>query len=291
MYPRNCLAGSWLVVPLLLFCAGAVAVESKVPPITAEATNQPRPGKIVWADLVTGDLPRATAFYRDVFGWDIEMDTDAGYAQAALAGQPVAAFASYRGDDRAGEAVWLVSLAVLDVDAAVIAAGKAGGQIVQPAEDLPDRGRYALVRDSRGAPFMVLRATGGDPEDRPTRDNEWHWAELWTDDVPASVQFYEQVIGYRSVLVKARSGREFQVLGREEAARATVIKAPFPNVEPNWLPYLQVADVRETLRRVLAHGGKVYLAPQKDDFNNDIAIVADPTGGVFALQQREDDES
>ena len=48
-----------------------------------------------------------------------------------------------------------------------------------------------------------------------------------------------------------------------------------------------VADVIATVKAVEKAGGEVLLAPQKDGFNDDVAIIADPTGGVFALQQKE----
>ena len=57
-------------------------------------------------------------------------------------------------------------------------------------------------------------------------------------------------------------------------------------VEPAWLAYLLVDDVDKTARKVLKAEGAVLVPPQRDGFNEDVAIVADPTGGVFALQHR-----
>ena len=90
-----------------------------------------------------------------------------------------------------------------------------------------------------------------------------------------------------AVTVKDDSGCVFQVMGRDQQPHASVVKSPLADVQPNWLPYLLVDNVDATARRVLNAGGAVLLPPQKDGFILDVAIVADPTGGVFALQQKE----
>lgn len=276
---------------ICLYLPALVTAEEALPSITTEATNQMRPGKLVWADLLTTDVARAAQFYQDVFGWQIVSNAKGDYATARLNDVPVAAIAAYEGVvPENSEALWLVSIAVMDLDESLNRVTEHGGKILEPAVDLPERGRLALISDPQGARLMLLRASGGDPEDSPPLDNTLLWGELWTSDVPAAVSFYEKLIGYRAVQVKGNAGRDYQVLGRDEKARATVIASPFPEVEPNWLPYLLVSDVADTVERILEYGGTVYVPPQKDELNHDIAIAADPTGGVFALQQRRGDE-
>jgi predicted enzyme related to lactoylglutathione lyase len=274
-----------------LYLPAVATAEQAVPPITVEPTHQMRPGKLVWADLLTTDVASAAQFYRDVFGWQMAANAKGDYVTASFDGTPVAAIASYEGVvPEGGQALWLVSIAVMDLDEALARVTENGGEIIEPAVDLPERGRLSLIKDPQGARLMLLRATGGDPEDSPPLDNTLLWGELWTRDVPAAVAFYEKLIGYRAVQIKGSAGRDYHVLGRDEKARASVIASPFPDVEPNWLPYLLVADVADAVKKVVLHGGSVYVPPQKDDLNYDIAIVADPTGGVFALQQRRGDE-
>ena len=70
-------------------------------------------------------------------------------------------------------------------------------------------------------------------------------------------------------------------------ARASVVKKTWADVSPNWLPYLLVEDVNETLKSIEKHGGSVVLYTANDSSNANVAIVADPTGGVFALHQQE----
>jgi predicted enzyme related to lactoylglutathione lyase len=155
---------------------------------------------------------------------------------------------------------------------------------------LPDRGRYVLVNDSTGAMLMFLQASGGDPADEEPMPNNWLWAELWTDDPDSAASFYKVVVGYKSKTVSDTDGSDVMILGMQGIARASVVKTPWEDVEPNWLPYLLVDDIDKTLKSVEKHGGSIVLYTANDANNADVAIVADPTGGVFALQQKENSE-
>ena len=267
------------------------AAQAQNIPDFGSVTNSPsatvRPGMMVWMDLLTEDVRGAANFYRDVFDWQFEFSEDGSYAYARLDGQPVASIAAYDEEVENGEGLWLPSISVPDVDAALDLVKSNGGVVLEPAEDLPGRGRYVLIKDPTGAVVMLLRASGGDPE-RSEPVNGWLWAELWTNHVDKAIGFYESVVGYRTVAVKGNTGSVYQVMGRDQQPHASVVKTPLPDVEPNWLVYLLVENVDATARAVLKAGGKVLLPPQGNDLNYDVAIVADPTGGVFGLQQREE---
>ena len=54
---------------LLCYAAGSgFSEEPGLPPLTT-ATKERLPGKFVWADLVTDDVPTARKFYAQLFGW------------------------------------------------------------------------------------------------------------------------------------------------------------------------------------------------------------------------------
>ena len=261
-----------------------------VSPVTEKATNQFHPGKVIWVDLVTNDVLRAASFYREAFGWDITVNSDGSFAEASYQGRPISAIAKYEEDVPNNEARWLVSISVPDVDVTATAVRKHGGEVLEGPVDLPDRGRYVLVVDSTGAMLMFLQASGGDPVDEEPTSNNWLWAELWTDDPARAARFYKTVVGYKSKTVREADGSDVMVLGREGIARASVVKTPWEDVEPNWLPYLLVDDISKALKSVEKHGGSVVLYAANDPNNADVAIVADPTGGVFAIQQKENRE-
>lgn len=257
-------------------------------PISSVPGSSIIPGEVVWADLVTTDVDSATAFYARVFGWQARPGDDPGYVELASNGKVIAAVARYEdADAAAGSARWLVSISVTDVDESVRRVERQGGSTLQAPEEFPDRGRFAVVADSQGAVFMLLRASGGDPPDTDVATGSWSWAELWTRDAKSAARFYENAIGYRALHDPEDSGPQPVVLTTEGRPRATIVEIPWQDVEPNWIPYVPVADARDTLRRAKAAGGSVLLT--SDDVENDegsfAAVIADPTGGVFAIQQ------
>src|SRR5262252_6851120 len=80
---------AWLA--LLFFCAAlrpaAGANAPTLPPLTSVANSPRLPGKFVWADLVTDDVPAARKFYGQLFGW--KFSDLGGYAIALNEEHPI----------------------------------------------------------------------------------------------------------------------------------------------------------------------------------------------------------
>lgn len=255
-------------------------------PISTAESRIEHPGTVVWMDLLTPDVRRAARFYSTVLGWNFEFSPEGDYAYGTFHGNPVASIVELGDELETAKGLWLPSIAVRDVTTAMNAVYGGGGSVLQGPEELPGRGRYALVEDPYGAVFMVLRAQTGDPQ-REEVSGRWVWNELWTNDVDAAPGFYQTVFDYHLVSVTDGRGGVYRIMGRNHTPMAGVVKLPLPDVKPTWLGYLLVDNVAATARRVLEAGGAVLVPPRPGSLNNDIAIVADPTGGVFALQQNE----
>ena len=276
-----------------LLCVGIANAAGAVPPITAEPTGQRNAGQLVWADLLTDNLDAAQSFYSEVFGWEFSGDNE--YRQATHAGVPVAGFVLHEPrDPTVPEVAWLISISVSDVDAAAVAATSAGGSVLEAAQTVPDRGRYAVVEDNQGAPVALLRTSQGDPLARRTVDNEWIWAELWARDQRTAADFYKAVIGYEARVIREGDDEAYTVLtigmgagkGNGKNVSTGIVTLPWPDVLPHWLPYLRVANVADAISRIKQAGGYVLLPPRQEFDDGTVAIVSDPTGGAFAIQQR-----
>ena len=63
------------------------------------------------------------------------------------------------------------------------------------------------------------------------------------------------------------------------------MKIPWDDVKPNWLPYIAVKDVMAIVAKAEELGGKVLVEPDKAIREGRAAIIADPSGAVFAVQQ------
>ncbi len=78
------------------------------------------------------------------------------------------------------EGVWLPSMSVADVDAALVAAN--GGLVLNGPVDMDLRGRAALVSDPQRADLVLLEAKGGDPADSEAAIGDWLRDEIWSND-------------------------------------------------------------------------------------------------------------
>ncbi len=114
------------------------------------------PGAFSWNELLTADVPRAAAFYHELFGWGanaLEMGP-MQYTEFRLDDQPVA---GGQPPPMPGiPPVWVVYFAVADTDATVAEATRLGAQVLAPPMDIPP-GRIAVLTDPQGAVFNVIR--------------------------------------------------------------------------------------------------------------------------------------
>jgi uncharacterized protein len=115
-----------------------------------------------WFELHTRDYDASVRFYQKVFGWDIQVVSDAPeFRYTTRADGPGGMLAGIM-DATAflPEGVpnhWSVYFEVDDVDAALAKTAELGGAIVQPAEDTP-YGRLATATDSTGTLFKLRKS-------------------------------------------------------------------------------------------------------------------------------------
>jgi predicted enzyme related to lactoylglutathione lyase len=155
--------------------------------------------------------------------------------------------------------------------------------VMEGPGSLGTRGRYAAVSDPRGAQFVLISAAGGDPVDADAPPPGWIWAELWTDDLKGSAAFYKAVVGYDTWQVGAGKAATW-IYASGGRPRARAARMPFEKVPPQWLPYVVVKDLPVALGRVTSLGGHVLRAPGAK--GPQFAVVADPGGATFILEQR-----
>ncbi|MFE9099245.1 VOC family protein [Actinomadura geliboluensis] len=120
------------------------------------------PGSFVWNELVTPDSGAACAFYRTLFGYELEpMPGDMDYTVLKRPdGRYIGGIAGGSGvvvGGGAGEVPsWMTYFAVGDADEAVRRVRAGGGTVDAEPADGP-YGRSAPVRDPFGVPFHVMK--------------------------------------------------------------------------------------------------------------------------------------
>jgi predicted enzyme related to lactoylglutathione lyase len=133
-----------------------------------EAVKQPgvgirdEPGALCWAELMTRDPARASAFFQRLIGWEpSSMSIPGGdYTVFMGEGMPKAGcmgITPEMGDVPTG---WLIYFAVEDCEAAIARVNELGGRSMMGPETVPGVGRWALLADPQGAVFAVIAPSG-----------------------------------------------------------------------------------------------------------------------------------
>jgi uncharacterized protein len=280
----------WLASGLLVSSAAAAFQTfgcSSTGSGTARGPNTP--GKFVWHTLATDDLAASKKFYTSLFGWDYSETTLLGkpFTVARLGKTPVAGMRAP--DPERGKTVshWLPYISVANLEASVTKAKASGGGLLAGPVDVGTLGRAAVLTDPQGAPFGLVHLSAGDPPD-PAKPAEgtFFWNEYLTHDLDATLAFYNGLLPYEVATTKSEEHAAYTVL-KSDRARAGVFRLPDSQaqVTPSWLPYVLVADPSGLAARVPGLGGKVLLAPNAKHRKGSLAIIADPTGAVIALQK------
>ena len=268
---------------LLLFAGCAVgnkAADFVLVPVTDSPTGIYSPGKFVWNDLLTADVPVAKEFYGTLFGWTFE--TSGNYTVIKSNGRSIAGIAEVkRNPDNPSASRWLCTLSVEDVDRAVALVREAGGVVNEGPLELVGRGRGALVRDPQGAQLMLLHAKDGDPGDEEPAVGTWLWHELWSNKASDSLEFYRKLAGYSF----EGDPEEYLILTKDDQWRAGIRYLDNSELEMRWVPVVRVADTEATAARAKQLGGEILVEPQPTQDGGSVALLSDPVEALVIIQR------
>jgi uncharacterized protein len=286
--PRSHPPRPWRVILLAVLIAmesSSRAAEALLPPLTTVSGNARLPGKFIWADLVTDDVSAARKFYNQLFGW--QFLNAGGYYIAMNDSHPIGGmFQKPRPpNDPAAKPRWFGYISVSDVKKAERKTIKAGGRTILPPQNFPKRGEQAVFADPEGAIFGVIKSSSGDPEDYLGGPGDWIWIQLLSRNAQKAGEFYRAVAGYEVVETAQPERLNDYVLVSKGFARATVrnLRAESKDVNPTWLPYVRVEDVRETVRKAKEFGGAVLVEPKEELLKGRVAVISDPAGAAIGV--------
>ena len=114
-------------------------VKLALTPVTETPSGENFPGKFIWHDLVTSDARLAGKFYEQLLGWQIEYHEQ--YAVVRNGDKLIAGILQVEPvEGGAREALWMPSVSVPDVDAAIERVEANGGLILNGPVDMDQRG-------------------------------------------------------------------------------------------------------------------------------------------------------
>lgn len=117
-------------------------------------------GEILWQDLTVDNAIELRDFYRQIIGWDCIPEDMGGYDDFHMiipsSGNSVAGICHARGENADIPPVWLVYIAVENVEKSAQLCENLGGKIiVQPK--LLGNGQFCVIRDPAGAICALYR--------------------------------------------------------------------------------------------------------------------------------------
>ena len=244
-------------------------------------------GQFIWYELSTPDVDAAKKFYPRFTDWGTQpFDND--YTMWTTGGVPMAGIFRLT-DEMRQQGIppnWMPYVESSDVDETTRKAASLGGQVVAGPGDIPNVGRYAVVRDPQGATFGVYksinqsRAWDGTPV-----LGRFSWHELMTTDAAGAFDFYSALFGWEKTGdMDMGGGQMYSMYGKGGQMYGGMYDRPpeMAGMHPFWLIYIHVKDVGEAVSRATKAGATVQR-PRMDIPGGTIAILGDPQGAGFAL--------
>ena len=243
-------------------------------------------GRFVWHELLTTDTAAAAAFYPKVLPWRTAPSSMPGYT-IWMAGQTqIGGLMALPAEAVATPPHWLVYVGTPNVDATCSQAQGLGARIVKPPADIPNVGRFAVLSDPQGATFALFTPGAGPPPGAPPAQGGFSWHELATTDVAAALRFYGQLFGWTK-----GPGHDMGAMGVYQIFQhggdqvGGIVNVQGPSTAPSWLSYVNVADANRAVLAAKAGGGRLLHGPMEVPGGSWIAMMMDPQGGAFAVQE------
>ena len=242
-------------------------------------------GTPCWVDVSVDDVPKAIAFYRALFGWDIELGGPevGGYSIAHQDGRIVAAISPKMGAPDA-PSVWTTYLATDDADATAAKTKGAGGQLLAEPMDVMEEGRLAVAMDPSGAVFGLWQGEHTTGLGVATEPGALAWNEHMSRDFDGSKAFYQAVFGY-DYQDMSSDGFKYATLMLDGQIVGGIGEYPAETpaeVPAAWATYFAVTDTDAAVATVTELGGSVVQSPKDSPYGR-VAVVAVNHGAVFSL--------
>jgi predicted enzyme related to lactoylglutathione lyase len=244
-------------------------------------------GRVVWHDLMTTDIDKASEFYSQLFGWQLnDVDMGGGTYKMIQSGETNIGGLVSLDEAHGAPSHWVAYVTVDDVDAAVQRANAQGGETLVPTTPIPEVGKFAIIKDPSGACISPFQ---GDQPDTPESDapppaGQFCWDELLTNDPEGAARFYGELFGWTEEKMDMGEMGTYRIMKRGERFGGGIMRMP-PQAEapPHWLSYVAVEDVDQWAEKVTQLGGQIFCPPTDIPNIGRFAVAADPTGGMFAI--------
>jgi predicted enzyme related to lactoylglutathione lyase len=246
----------------------------------------------IWYELMTTDQGAAEAFYGAVVGWQM---ADAGqpgrrYTILSAGSRGIGGLMALPAEacEAGAKPGWMGYIGVADTDAAAKRIAESGGRILRKADDIPNVGRFAVVADPGGAPFMLLAPLPQDQQMQPAEPNTpgcigWH--ELYAaNGQEAAFAFYSAQFGWTTLdTFDMGAMGKYRIFGADGMRFGGMMDKPPHTPAATWAFYVNVDGIDAAVDRINANRGRVLMGPHEVPGGTWIVQAVDPQGATFAL--------
>ena len=248
-----------------------------------------RHGTFSWAENISTDVDKASAYYQALFGWsarDLPMGANQHYKMFRLGEDKVAALIPMPpAMQTAGAAsFWSNYVTVDDVDGLAPVVAAAGGTILFGPADVGDSGRMLYFQDAAGAQLGLWQPGSHIGAGIVNVPGAMLWNELLTWDARASMDFYSRLLGWE--FFTAECGYIFiRNLGRNNGG-ILQLDDSFGDLTTHWRTYFHSADINRAIELTRDQGGEIHIPKTEIPGEGHFSFVSDPAGAQFYLMQK-----
>lgn len=111
------------------------------------------------------------------------------------------------------------------------------------------------------------------------------WADLTVTDAVALRDFYKAVTGWSSSDVDVGGYADYNMHRADGEVVAGICHARGINADlpPQWLVYITVENLEQSMARCVEQGGQVIFGPKSGGGQSRLCVIRDPAGAVAAL--------
>ncbi len=249
-----------------------------------------------WVDLSTTDQDAAKEFYSKIFGWEYQdnpMGDGQVYSMAQVDGSAASAIFTQMSEEADNNVPphWNVYITVDDIEATAAKVPDLGGTVVAGPFDVFEAGRMIVAQDPSGAFISFWQAKQHVGAEVRDEHGAISWAEMMTTDQDAAGSFFTELlgVGLDKDSMPTPDDSQYYMLMTENGPVAGIMPLP-PNliemgVPPCWTVYFAVDDVDSAIESTTSMGGERIMGPMPIPDVGRIAILRDPQGAVFGVQQ------
>ncbi|MFT4048513.1 MAG: VOC family protein [Solirubrobacterales bacterium] len=114
------------------------------------------------------------------------------------------------------------------------------------------------------------------------------WADLTVPNIEEVVDFYQGVVGWNAAAYEMPDRTDYVMSHSETGDTAAGICQQAGDIEgmpAQWMVYVTVEDLDDSIEAANRLGGKVVFGPRESEMMGRWCVVQDPAGAVMALTE------